>query len=189
MNPITATLRSTDLCALLGVSDRSIWRWMDGVTTFTDFGRAPRGHMYALPEVVTALRAKRRGGLSGDDLARVVGHDTAKRAERAGALGYPDDIWLGGTPEARADAFRASLAGEEEERARLVQKTVTDAAIAAGAPRVERLRQITIIHPAAVRFILTGDFEELPVGDAGWTAWVKAIDLVNTPTTIEEEAA
>jgi len=189
MNPITATLRSTDLCACLSVSDRSIWRWMDGVATFHDFGRAPRGHMYALPEVISLFRARRRAGLSGDELTRVVTHDTCERAERAGTLGYPDDIWLGGSPEARAEAFRASLAGEEEERARLVQKTVTGAAIAAGVPRVERLRQIALIHPACVRFILTGEADELPVGDAGWTAWIKAVDVVNIPTTIEQEAA
>ncbi|MEX5726672.1 hypothetical protein Ga0609869_000025 [Rhodovulum iodosum] len=98
MNPITATLRSTDLCALLNVCDRSIWRWMDGVAAFHDFGRAPRGHMYALPEVISLLRARRRAGLSDDELASVVTHDTAERAERADTLGYPDDIWLGGSP-------------------------------------------------------------------------------------------
>ncbi|MEX5726673.1 hypothetical protein Ga0609869_000026 [Rhodovulum iodosum] len=66
---------------------------------------------------------------------------------------------------------------------------MTGAAIAAGLPRVERLRQITLIHPACVRFILAGEANELPVGEAGWAAWIKAIDVVNIPTTIEQEAA
>jgi len=145
--------------------------------------------MYALPEVVTLLRANRKRGLYGDNLARVVAYDTGERAERAASPGFPDDVWLGGTPQARAEAFRAALTDEEGERARLVQKATAHAALVAGVPRVERLRQITIIHPACVRFILTGDVEELPVGDAGWAAWIKAVDVVNIPTTIEKEAA
>lgn len=188
MNPITASLRSTDLCALLGVSDQSIFRWMARpYPPFHDFRCAPRGKMFAPPEIVIRLRERRRGGLGGDALYRVVDFDMRVRAERArqGA----DDLWLGDDPESRAAAFRAALTGEEEERARLVQQTVANAALDAGVPRVERLRQITIIHPACIRFILIGEAEELPVGDAGWAAWIKAIDVVNIPTTIEQEAA
>ena len=188
MNPITATMRSTDLCALLGVSDQSIFRWMARpYPPFHDFRCAPRGKMFALPETVARLRARRRGGLVGDDLSRVVGFDARVRAERArqGA----DELWLGDDPESRAAAFRAALKGEEEERARSVQKAVTSAAMAAGVPRVERLRRITLIHPACVRFILTGEAEELPVGDAGWAAWIRAVDVVNIPAAEERVAA
>lgn len=188
MNPISASLRSTDLCDLLGVSDQSIFRWMARpYPPFHDFRCAPRGKMFALPETVARLRERRRGGLGGDDLSRLVHFDAQIRAERArqGA----DDLWLGDDPEGRAAAFRAALTGEEEERARSAQKTVTGAAMAVGVPRVERLRRITLIHPACVRFILSGEAEELPVGDAGWTAWLKAVDVVNIPATIEQEAA
>ncbi|MEQ8896320.1 MAG: hypothetical protein RID23_04455 [Roseovarius sp.] len=188
MNPISATLRSADLCALLGVSDQSLYRWMaHPYPPFHDFRRAPRGKMFAVPDTVARLRQRRKRGLHGSDLSEVVAFDAQVRAERArhGA----DDLWLGIDPEPRAEAFRAALTGEEGERARLVQKTVANTALDAGVPRVERLRQIVLIHPAAVRFILANEGDELPIGDAGWTAWIKAIDIVNIPTTEHKEAA
>ncbi|MER3352657.1 MAG: hypothetical protein RLQ73_01680 [Hoeflea sp. D1-CHI-28] len=188
MNPITATLRSADLCALLGVSDQSLYRWMTNpYPPFHDFRRAPRGKMFAVPDTVARLRQRRKRGLHGSDLFGVVAFDAQARAERArhGA----DDLWLGIDPEPRAEAFRAALTGEEVERARLVQKTAAQAALAAGVPRVERLRQIVLIHPATVRFILTGEGDELPAGDAGWQSWVRAIDIVNIPNTEHKEVA
>ncbi|MBS4009163.1 MAG: hypothetical protein KGZ72_00250 [Roseovarius sp.] len=188
MNPITATMRLTDLATILRVHIRSLVRWVDRNSPAHDFGHAPRGVMYALPEAVIFLRANRKRGLCSDDLARVVTFDANERATRAATPLYPDDIWLGIDPESRAGAFWAALTPEERERARLIQKDVAGAAIAAGVARVERLRNITLIHPAAVRFILTGEGDELPVGRAGWRAWAKAIDVVNVPAT-EMEAA
>lgn len=187
MNPTTATLRLTDLADALNVSIRSLFRWVVDVEPHHDFGRAPRGVYYALPEIVATLRAQRKRGLYGDELARVVEHDTRRRAVRVGTSAHADDIWLGDAPEARAAAFWEALDGEERERARMVQKTVAGAAIATGA-RVERLRQITLIHPAAVRFILAGEGEELPANDAGWRSWVRAISIVNVSLN-EMEAA
>ncbi|WP_375552985.1 hypothetical protein [Roseovarius mucosus] len=188
MNPITATMRLTDLARVMGVHIRSLTRWVDNGAPAHDFGHAPRGVMYALPEVVIFLRANRKRGLFGDDLARVVTFDANERAARAATPLYPDDIWLGSAPEARAGAFGDALTAEERERARLIQKDVAGAAIAAGARRVERLRNITLIHPACARFILTGEGDELPVGHAGWRAWVTALDVVNVPVN-ELEAA
>lgn len=188
MNPITATLRLTDLSEVMGVHVRSLMRWVSNSSPAFDFGCAPRGVMYSLPEIVAVLRANRKKGLYGDDLRRVVEFDACERAARASVPLFPDDIWLGGDPEGRTAAFWASLTAEERERVRLVQKNVAGAAIAAGVPRVERLRNITLIHPAAVRFVLTGDGEELPANDAGWRGWVKAIDVVNVPVP-ELEAA
>lgn len=190
MNPITATLRATDLCILLDVAPRSFERWLPRpIPVHVDFSAAPRGRMYALPEVLTFLRANRKRGLYGDDLARIVKYDTSERAERAASPGFPDDVWLGGTPEVRSESFRAALIGAEVERARLVQKAVGQAAVVAGVPRVERLRQIVLIHPAVVRFILANEGDELPAGDAGWKSWVRAVDIVNIPATEHKEAA
>ncbi|QFT97387.1 hypothetical protein FIU85_08745 [Roseovarius sp. THAF8] len=186
MNPITATLRSADLCALLSVSDQSIYRWTaKPYPPFHDFRCKPRGKMFALPDIVVWFRERRKRALYGDDLSRVVEFDAHVRAERA--RDGVNDLWLGDVPEARAEAFLKALTGEEVERARLVQKTATSAAIAAGLPRISRLSNIVLIHPGCIRFILTSEGEELPVGDAGWSSWIKAIDVVNV--AIEEKEA
>ncbi|QFT80908.1 hypothetical protein FIU89_09835 [Roseovarius sp. THAF27] len=186
MNPITATLRSADLCTLLSVSDQSIYRWTaKPYPPFHDFRCSPRGKMFALPDIVVWFRERRKRGLYEDDLSRVVEFDAHVRAERA--RDGVDDLWLGDAPEARAEGFLKALTGEEFERARLVQKTTTSFAMAVGVPRIERLRKIVLIHPGCVRFILTGEHDELPVGDAGWASWVKAIEVVNIP--IEEKEA
>lgn len=188
MNPITATLRSADLCALLSVSDQSIYRWTaKPYPPFHDFRCKPRGKMFALPDIVVWFRERRKRGLYGDDLYRVVEFDAQVRAERA-RQGI-DDLWLGDAPEARAEAFLKALTGEEVERARSVQTTVARTAMATGVPRIDRLRKIVLIHPGIVRCVLTGENEELPVGDVGWASWVKALDIVNIPNSIEMEAA
>lgn len=182
MNPASATLRSIEICAALNVAERSFYRWFAHPYPLHQLGGKAR--WFALPETVTRLRDRRQWGLFGEDLARLVDIDTLVRAERA--YGGMDDLWLGAHPETRACAFYEALTGEERERARLFQKSVSGAAIDAGLPRVERLRNITLIHPATVRYFLTGEGDELPVGDAGWRAWVKAADVVNIPETENE---
>jgi len=175
MNPSNATLRSVDLCALLGVSDQSLYRWLANPYPANHFSRpAPRGRTYALPEIVVRLRQRRKSGLSGDELSRVVEFDTQSRATRA-----DDALWLGDGAQDRSAAFFAALDNEETERARECMKAVRHAATDTGLCGVNRLAQITLIQPGVVRFILTGQGDEMPVGDAGWSAFVKAIWAVN----------
>ena len=184
MNPITATLRTNEVCQKLGVSERAFYRWMaQPYPIHHENGRMPRGRLFALPELVARLRCRRKRGLYGAELARVVDFDASERAPKGS-----DDLWLGDAPEERAAAFCEALTGEEMDRARMLQKTVTDAALSAAVPRIARLRECVLIHPAAVRFILTGCAAELPVGD-GWASWVRALSVVNIPTIIEQEAA
>ena len=183
MNPNSATLRSTDICALLGVSDQSLYRWLsDPYPTFVWSNCSPRGRTYALPEVVARLREHRRKGLYGD-LAALVAHDTDVRAQNG-----EDGLWLDHDAQDRSAAFCAALAGDETERARSVMKAMRGAAMAAGLSGINRLAQVALIHTGVVRFILSGEADELPVGDAGWQSFAKALWAVNPPVEKYEAA-
>lgn len=184
MNPSTATLRSLDLCALLGVSDQSLYRWLAHPYPMNHFSRStPRGRTYALPELVVRLRERRARGLTGEDLAAVVAHDTTVRDQTGN-----DGLWLDNDALDRAASFFAALVGEETERARDVMKTMRNAATESGLTGVNRLAQIALIQPGIVRFILTGQAAELPVRVVGWSAFVKAIWAVNPADNYEVAA-
>ena len=184
MNPETATLRASDLCALLAVPYRSLWRWLSDPYPPHHFSEtAPRGRTYALPEIVARLRERRARGLSGEDLAALVAFDTEARAAR-----QADCLWLGDDAQGRAASFFAALDGEETERARDVMKTMRNAAAAAGMSGISRLGQIAIIHPGVVRYVLSGAAHELPAGDAGWQSFAKAIWAVNPAENYEVAA-
>lgn len=184
MNPDTATLRSSDLCDLLAAPYRSLWRWLSDPYPIHNFSEtAPRGRAYALPEIVARLRKRRHLGLCGEDLARVLAFDTETRAAR-----QADCLWLGDDAQGRAASFFATLTGEEIERARGCMKAMRNAAAAAGLPAISRMGQIALIQPGIVRFILSGEADELPAGDAGWQSFAKAIWAVN-PTENYEVAA
>lgn len=183
MNPDSATLRSTDLCAILHSTDQSLYRWLARPYPVHHVAtQAPKGRTYALPEIVARLRDRRHLGLHGDDLAAVVTFDTETRAARDS-----DFLWLGDDALDRAAAFFAALSGEEVERARDVMKAVRNAAIGCGLTGVNRLGQIALIHPAVVRFVLTGEADELPIG-AGWQSFAKAIWAVNPAESYEVAA-
>lgn len=180
MNPNSATLRSTSICALLGVSDRSVFRWLSGpypIHVFTS-----RARNYALPEIVGRLRERRARGLY-DDLAALVEHDTTVRTQNG-----DDGLWLDHDAQDRAAAFYAALCGEETERARDVMKAMRRAAMSAGLNGVNRLAQIALIHPGVVRFVLTGEADELPMTDGGWQSFAKAIWAVNPAENFEVAA-
>jgi len=173
----SATLRILDLQNLGVATKRSLIRWFQPRPVAHVVSGSPKGILYPLPEVVARIRQRSQRsqrGLSGDVLHRVVTFDAQVRAERG-----TDDIYLGEQAQRRATEFACSLAPEEAERARGIQRQVREAAIRSGLPGVEHLRQITLIHPAVVRFVLSSQADELPCGDAGWRSWVSALWAVN----------
>jgi len=169
----SATLRILDLEALGAGNKRSLIRWFQPRPVAHSISGSPKGVLYPLPEVVARIRQRSQRGLSGDVLHRVVTFDSQVRARRG------DDIYLGEHAQCRSAEFACSLAPEEAERGRGIQRQVREAAIRSGLPGVEHLRQTTLIHPAAVRFILSNQGDELPCGDAGWRSWVSALWAVN----------
>ena len=138
--------------------------------------------------MVARLRQRRKNGLTGDDLRRVVTFDSAARS-RAELFHNADFMWLSDDAEERAQEFWAVLDSEEVERACAVQKEVRAAALQAGLPGAARLRQTALIHPAVVRFVLTGEANELPWGDAGWESFTKALWVINPEQIQQLEAA
>lgn len=175
----SATLRILDLENLGVAKKRSLIRWFQPRPVAHVVSGSPKGILYPLPEVVARIRQRSRRsrrsqrGLSGDVLHRVVTFDAQVRAKRG------DDIYLGEHAQCRSAEFACSLAPEEAERARGIQRQVREAAIRSGLPGVEHLRQITLIHPAVVRYVLSNQSDELPCGDAGWRSWVSALWAVN----------
>lgn len=169
----SATLRILDLENLGGVK-RTLIRWLQPRPLVHVVSGSPKGILYPLPEVVARIRQRSQNGLSGDFLNKVVTFDAQVRAERG-----TDDIYLGDSAPERAAEFVCCLSPEEAERARGVQRQVREAAIRSGLPGVEYLRQITLIHPAVVRYVLSSQANELPWGDSGWRSWVSALWAVN----------
>jgi hypothetical protein len=182
MNASTATLRARDLQNLLNVSARSIWRWLSpNYPPSVCFGRSPR--LYALIDIVPRLRATRAAGLEGGDLAALVTFDAAVRGRRSA-----DDLWLGGDDAgARATAFLECLSDEERTRAREVGRTIRSAITAAGLTDADRLALTAMIQPGIVRYVLSGDRAELPVGQRGEESFARALWAMNPPSTIEQK--
>jgi hypothetical protein len=133
--------------------------------------------------MVVRLRRRRQNGLTGPELHRLVNFDTSARAERG-----DDALWLGDHPAERAQAFFASLNGDEVDRARACMSAVRRSATEAGLIGVEHLRQSILIYPPVVRFILTDEASELPANSAGWGAITRALWCVNPQPALKETA-
>ncbi len=170
----SATLRILDLENLGVAKKRSLIRWFQPRPVAHVVSGSPKGILYPLPEVVACIRQRSQRGLSGDVLHRVVTFDSQVRAERG-----TDDIYLGEHAQRRATEFACCLSPAESERARGVQRQVRESVVFRGLPGAEHLRQTVLIHPAAARFILSNQSDELPCGDAGWRSWVSALWAVN----------
>jgi len=67
-------------------------------------------------------------------------------------------------------------------------KACRHATVAAGLSGINRLAQIALIQPGIVRFILSGEVDELPVNDSGWQSFSKALWAVNPPVENYEAA-
>ena len=183
MNPHTATIRSSDVQRLLRVSDQSLYRWLARpYPVHISRTKTRSGKYYALPEIVARLRERRERGLVGGDLCQIVAHDTAVRSAR----GF-DDLWLGEKITERAASFSCACSERDEAaRAQLCRAQVREAALSAGLPDAERLAEICVLHPAIARYVLTAQDEELPVSDAGWQSFAKALWAVNPISHFKE---
>lgn len=169
---------------MLGVAEKTARRWLANPYPPNTVSRTdPRVRAYALPEIVTRLRLRKKEGLDSAELLRLVAFDTEVRAARAA-----EEIWVGEEPINRAALFYSSLLPEEKSRAIESMAHVRRAATSCGLSGVEGMAKMSLIHPAIVRFILSGQANELPVGDAGWQSFAKAIWAVN-PNEIYEAAA
>lgn len=175
-----ATLRILDLEDLGVANKRSLIRWFHPRPLHIVSG-APKGVLYPLPEAVTRIRQRSRIGLSGDVLNKVVSFDAAARAGRG------DDIYLGDDVEKRASEFVFCLAPKESERARAVQREIRAAALKSGLPGAGHLRKTVLIHPAAVKYILANNADELPCGDGGWRSFTNALWAVNPKNSNENQ--
>ncbi len=173
----SATLRILDLQNLGVATKRSLIRWFQPRPVAHMVSGSPKGVLYPLPEVVARIRQRSQRGLSGDVLHRVVTFDSQVRAQRG-----TDDIYLGDSAPERAAEFVCCLAPEEAERARGVSRQVREVASRNCLPAAEHLRRTVLIHPAAARFILSNQSDELPCGDAGWRSWVSALWAINPET-------
>jgi len=187
------TISGPDLQLAFDCSPQSVVRW---------FKTHPDGHpphvkkdrviFYRLRDVVVRLRDKlpttnskdhcvRQGGLYGEDLANIVALDALRRREME-----VDDIYVGDDPDGIRDLLR-SLTEDETERYRDMRVAFTYAAAACGLTP-ERYVDRLILHPAILRYTLTGDEEELPTLH-GWPSWARAFATVNLPNDIEKVAA
>lgn len=187
------TISGPDLQRAFDCSPQSIVRW---------FKTHPDGHpphlleggktkFYRLRDVVARLRDKlptdngkdhcvRQGGLYGEDLENIVALDALRRREMD-----VDDIYVGDDPDSIAALLRA-LTEEETERLRDMRIAFTYAAAACGLSP-ERYVDKLILHPAILRYTLTGDEEELPTLH-GWPSFARAFAVTN-PLIENKEAA
>ncbi|WP_167647627.1 hypothetical protein [Mameliella alba] len=136
-----------------------------------------RARWYDLPTVVARLRERRKRGCFGDDLAALVDADTFERLEIRGGQ---DELFLGDDALGRSVDFYAALVGEEAPRASAVRREVRKGAVSAGLIGVDRLSQVALLQPGIVRYILTGQADELPRGD-GWRSFTSGLWAVNAP--------
>lgn len=152
------TLTYADLMRVLRVSRPSLTAWMRGVDVpvLTD---EDRRHRLCLADVVCFLRRPggRLRGLEGAELRDLVALDASRRAE-SGPARVSGDV----------GALRAVLTADEEARAievigaarsAVVRTRWTDAA-SVPADSIESI----LLSPPVLRYVLTGDRAELPVG-------------------------
>jgi len=179
------TTSATDLIDLFGWSYQSTYRWFsrhpDGYPPHTN---RDRGRYFRLEDVVGRLRDARKRGLYGEELEAVVKHDAKVRRTAS-----HEDLYIGEDVERRADKVIAALTPNELDRLKACKKAFTSAAISAGSIGLTRLRHALILHPAILRYVLTKNNAELPVGDLGWFSFSKALCVVNVVPSNEMEAA
>ena len=183
------TTSASNLVAILGTTYQTTFNWMakhpDRHPTHYVSRVAPRGKFYRLADLVIRLREMRKGGFKGGALEAVVQHDADVRR----AAGH-EDLYIGEDIEARAEKLVAALDPHEANLLKGCMAGFTNAAVAAGCVGIARTRKALILHPGILRFVLTRDRSELPVGDLGWFSFAKAFCVMNVaPSNSEMEVA
>ena len=149
-----------------------------------------RTHRYRLSDVVTRLRSGngwgKRGGIHGDALHRLVEIDRERRGP------VQADIWLDDEDGARAAALRSVLTEAERIRDGFIRGQLARGLVASDwsnicPERIRELQDVSILHPACLRYALSHDASELPKEGHthAWCSFATAMAFTNC-TPVEE---
>lgn len=166
----------------LGASKASWTRWVAHLPSYRTFhgvrgggGSTPK--QFRLSDLVPAIRAKRRGGFHGDELAALVALDTS--------LADPSQP-LGEDADTRAAAFHAVLTDEERTRFARVSDHAAKAAseVLWGKGHLYNLGRclgLLILRPEVLAYVLTG-LKRVGLPDHTRQAWAEyaAVHIVAT---------
>ena len=156
----------------------SAWRWTRG--TPRQRQRKGRGYgsgesYFRLPDLVPALRKRRRLGLSGDELRALVELDGV----------FDPSEPLGALAVARGQVLRKSLTAAEVERLDRCANSFMKGATYAFFDRVahvqfaDMLDMLPLCRPV-LRYVLLRDRSELPDTQEGWADFAAAVILANS---------
>lgn len=174
------TLRRADIADVCNVSICSVPRWIastDSVrrSTPNQFHR----YLYSLEGVVKGLRTNRKRGLNQHEARGLAEIDRTRRA------GEDAVLFVGDSPRQRAQALTAVLTDVEKERLKLAQAQFTGALVANLLDRdifehLDHLRDVLILSPDVLYFVLTGDTAD----GLHWQKFAPAFAVVNVPTDV-----
>jgi len=174
------TICKKDLCKVLRVSLHGARLWLGDA----DFVVEGSKYLYRLPDVVAAARANRKRGLNSVEARGLIEIDRVRRADEDAVLHVGE-----GARQRAHDVTRALTLGEAE-RLKLAQAQFTGSLVEnlldrAVFEHLDDLRDILILSPEILAFVLTGDAAMLPV----WRHFAPAFAVVNVPETTTKEAA
>lgn len=181
------TIRRADIAAVCNVSICSVPRWIAKEDTVR---RSTENHFhryhYTLGGVVRGLRKSRKRGLSAHEARALAEIDRTRRG------GEEAILFVGDGPRERAQALTAVLTDVEKERLKLAQAQFTGALVAHLLDRniferLDHLRDVLILSPDVLYFVLTGDATD----GLNWPNFAPAFAVVNVPADVlyDKEAA
>jgi len=194
------TIALADLARLVEVSSATPRRWVDRYTSTIGPMSVVENSKYnqysiRLIDALLLLRLARPDGKGRwpsvtpqrhlEEVHRLVAHDAHLRNERG--VDH-SSVYLGPLDRLEADAalLTAVLTPVEQERLRRVQARFVDGALYGlwDAPQglmLDRLKTAVLAQPAVLRFVLTGDDDELPANELAWRAWSANFVILHFP--------
>lgn len=195
------TIALNDLGRLVEVSAAVPRRWIDRYTSsigpmfVAEVGKYKQ-YSIRLIDALLLLRLARPDGKGRwpsvtperhlEEVHRLVAHDAHLRNERG--VDH-SSVYLGALDRLEADAalLTTTLTPVEQERLRRVQARFVEGALYGlwDAPQglmLDRLRTAVLAQPAVLRFVFTGDDDELPANDLAWRAWSANFVVLHFPT-------
>lgn len=145
-------------------------------------------HRFALPDILSHLRAKRKRGV---DVTTLIESDRAYRS--AHGLCGPA-LWLGDQKVTRARAIIRTLSEAERVRLEYIAKHFNHGLAAAFWNKVAcidpTVRECLVLHPEVYAAVLGDENHHLPTSSAVWAQWASQFTLSNSDAaTIEALAA